>query len=461
LLVGAAVLLALALGAVAYLTLQSGGPEVPSPDVAAMEPQVAAKIEEARQNVLKTPDSSDGWGRLGMVLHAHRLEIEAAVCYRRAVELSPAEMRWHYLLAHALRDSDAKAALAEAEAASRLDPAYAPAYVFRGQILEAGNEPEPALERYRRAAEIDPENAMAEFGLGRLLLAKGESDQALEHLLRARDLSPDAPEVRGALAQAYRRLGDQESALRENRLASELSETIAIRDPVHYAMRKEQVSSTALLERALDADRAEDYDTAEALFRDLVKLRPDDANIHARFGDALARQNKIGPAKEQYEAALAISPNMASAHYGLGNMLNFEGDYEAAARHYRAALEERPDHVSTLVNLAGILAFRGELAESEELCRRALELEPEDYFTNFQLGRLMLQRKRYREAIPFLRAAAEARPESGSAHLQLAIALGATGDLDSSRKHADRAEELGETVPEAMRKELERRAGTR
>ena len=64
-----------------------------------------------------------------------------------------------------------------------------------------------------------------------------------------------------------------DSALRENRLASELTEVIPIEDPIHYAMRKESVSSTAQLERAMDAARAGDFETAEPLFADLAELR--------------------------------------------------------------------------------------------------------------------------------------------------------------------------------------------
>ncbi len=58
------------------------------------------------------------------------------------------------------------AALDAAEAASRLKPEYAPAYVLRAQLLEASNESSEALEQYRKAAELDPESAMAEFGAG-------------------------------------------------------------------------------------------------------------------------------------------------------------------------------------------------------------------------------------------------------------------------------------------------------
>jgi len=437
--------------------LQNAEGQAPDPDRSSMEPQVAAKIEESREALLAAPESPEAWGRFGMVLHAHRLEQDAAVCYERAAELSPSEFRWPYLLAHALRDTDSEAALAAADAASRLKPDYASTYVLRGQLLETANRQGEALSLYRKALEAEPENAMAEFGVGRLLLAEGNAEEALTHLLRARDSSPDAGAIRGALAQAYRQRGDREAALRENRLASQLTEPIVIHDPVHYAMRKESVSSVALLERAIEADRARDFATAENLFQQLVELRPDDANIRSRFGDTLARQSKIHPAKEQYERALGIQSELAPAHYGLGNMLNFEGDYEGAVREYRAALETRPDHVSTLVNLASILAFQGDLEEAEELFRKALEVEPNAFAPSFALGRVLAQQGRYKEAIPLLTAAAAARPESGPAHLQLGIALVATGDYASAWKHVERAQELGEKIPSNMVEELRQR----
>lgn len=438
-------------------SLLQGKVQAPDPDRSDMEPQVAAKIAESRSQVLKAPESHEAWGRYGMVLHAHRLEQDAAVCYRRAAQLSPSEFRWLYLLAHALRDTDSGGALAAAEEAARVKPDYASTYVLRGQLLETGNRPDDALFMYRKAIEAEPENAIAEFGIGRLLLAEGNVEEATIHLLRARDLSPDAAPIRGFLAQAYRQRGDRAAAIRENRLASQLTDPIVITDPVHYAMRKESVSSLALLERAIEADRARDFVTAVTLFQQLVELRPDDPNIRSRFGDTLARQSKIQPAKEQYEKALAIQSELAPAHYGLGNMLNFEGDYDGAVREYWAALATRPDHVSTLVNLASILAFQGHLEEAEDLSRKALEVEPNAFAPGFALGRVLIQRNRHLDAIPFLTAAVAARPASGPAHLQLGIALVASGDYASAWTHVERAQELGEKIPANLVEELRRR----
>jgi tetratricopeptide (TPR) repeat protein len=447
---------------VLLLAFRSGllqwGPDVPDPNRSGMEPQVAAKIAEAREAALAAPESPEAWGHFAMVLHAHGLAGEAAACYRRASEISPAEFRWQYLLSHALRNADAGAALTAAEAASRLNPAYAPAYVLRAQLLETSNRRDQALEQYRKAVELESESAMAEFGLGRLLLASGDAKEALPHLLRARDLSGEASEVHGALAQAYQKLGDREAALRENQLALRRGESVGIVDPVHYAMRKESVSSVAVGERALEAERAGDHERAETLYRELTGLRPEDPNIRTQLGDVLFRQSKLQPAKQQYLGALAIDSGHGPAHYGLGNVLNFEGDYEGAAREYRAALAARPDHVQTLVNLAGILAFQGDLSQALSLCRQAVDLDSKSFAPNLQLAQVLMQQKAFREAIPPLRTALEARPDSGPAHRQLSIALVAIGDYPAAWKHLERALALGEEVPAPLVEELKRRA---
>jgi tetratricopeptide (TPR) repeat protein len=445
------------LGVYYGLPHQENTPEIPDVDLSAMEPRVAAKITEHREAVEADPASHEAWGRLGMVLQAHGRSDEASECYRRAAELAPRDFRWQYLLAHALRSADPQGALAQAETASQIKRDYAPVHVLRGQLLEEDNRPELALDQYQRAVAIDPDCAIAHFGLGRIYLSKGQLEQSLRHLLRARELSEDAPAIRASLAQVYRRLGDREAAAREARLASELDGAVGITDPIHYQMRKESVSSLAQLDRAKDAYRAGDYQVAERIYRELVELRPDDADMHQRLGDTLAHQSKLQAAKEEYRAALEINPKQASALYGLGNMLNFEGTYGEAERQYRRALEVRPEHVPTLLNLGGILVFQGQLEEAVSVFRKACEVEPEGFGPNRQLGQVLFRQNKFPEAIPHFRAALASRPDSGPVHLQLGMALAATEDFRKAWEHVRRAQELGETVPQKLIGELERR----
>lgn len=449
-------------------------PDVPRPRaLAEMEPQVRLTIEEHREAVLAEPDSSEAWGRLGMVFQAHGMEAEAIPCYQKAVELDPRGYRWHYLLAHALKDSSADAAgdpsdeqgeptrveraLEHATRASELRPDYAPAYLLRGQLLEQENRLDEAVEQYRKAVAVDPSCTPAQFGLGRLYFTRGEVEASRRHLELAAEQNPDAGNVRGFLARVYRRLGDADRATEEARLAAELTGNVTLDDPIYFEMSGEAVSSVALLDRALQVSEAGDHARAEALYRELIEIRPEDADMRARLGDALALQDKLEAAKEQYRAALELNPRHPAALYGLGNMLNYERRYEDAERRYRESLEARPDHVPSLLNLGGILAFEGKLDEAASLFEKALALDPGNFGAHRQLGEIALEKGDAPAAVEHFEQALEARPEAGPLHLQLAVALATSGDFGAAWEHVQTARELGQEIPPELMEALQKR----
>ncbi|MGH9461939.1 MAG: tetratricopeptide repeat protein, partial [Vicinamibacteria bacterium] len=295
-----------------YLPIQNT-PAAPDPDASAMEPHVAAKVQEFREAVIAQPESPEAWGRLGMVFHAHEFEKEATTCYEQAIALDPAPFRWHHLLAYALRGRDDQRALSHAERASRLRPRYSPTYVVQAEILEADNQPERALEKYAEALAVDPGCTPAEFGLGRLYLAKGDLERSLSHLLRAAELKADAAAIHAVLTLVHRRRGEDEAALKEARLASELTGQIILNDPIYFQMRRESVSSLSLLRRAIVAEESGAYQEAEALYRRLIEIRPDDARLHVNLGNTLAQQGKLQAATEEFDEVLAVDPDNASA----------------------------------------------------------------------------------------------------------------------------------------------------
>jgi cytochrome c-type biogenesis protein CcmH/NrfG len=86
----------------------------PSPPVVAraeVEPAVWAVIENARQAVQASPRSAQAWGRLGMVLLAHRFPAEAVICFKEAEKSDGLDLRWPYYLGMALALTDTEAAM--------------------------------------------------------------------------------------------------------------------------------------------------------------------------------------------------------------------------------------------------------------------------------------------------------------------------------------------------------------
>jgi tetratricopeptide (TPR) repeat protein len=297
---------------------------------------------------------------------------------------------------------------------------------------------------------------MALVGLGRIAMAEDDVDEARKHLERARDLNPEVGSVRALLARLYRRTGDAEKAAEEASHASLAKDSVGIEDPIHFRMTQESVASTAQLRRARAAEEASDYVGAEKIYRELAALRPEDADIRAGLGDALARQNKREEAKEHYHATLALKPDHAGALYGLGTVLSVEGKYDEAMGLYEKSLEQRPDHVPSITNLASLRAFRGDSSEALALYRKALELEPESIPAHRGLADLYFRERNYQEAAPYYRKVLEAKPDEGALHLKLAVCLAMTGNPREASSRLLRARDLGETIPPELLSEVER-----
>ncbi len=127
---------------------------------------------------------------------------------------------------------------------------------------------------------------------------------------------------------------------------------------------------TRLLAEALARHEAGEFDLAEAGYRALLAIDPDDADalhllgalaqqrgdtntarsliaqaIAVAPGNALFRYNlalvetaaaNSGAAEAAFRAALAIAPDYPEARVGLGNLLRDDGRYDEAGEHYRA-----------------------------------------------------------------------------------------------------------------------------
>ncbi len=309
-------------------------------------------------------------------------------------------------------------------------------------MVEDNNELEEAKALYRKGLELDPDNALALFSLGRIAMGEDDLEAARLHLERARDLSPQAGSVHALLARLYRRLGESDKAAEEAQRASLAKEPIGVQDPIHFRMTQESVASTAELKRARAAEEAGDYATAERIYRDLVALRPEDADLRAGLGDSLARQNRRGEAKEHYRVALELQPDQAAALYGLAMILTLEGNYDEAVSLYRKSLDVRPDHAASLNNLASVLAFQGKSDEALSLYEKALTLDPENVASHRGLGDLYFREKKYEEAARHYRKVLDTKPDLGAVHLQLGTSLAMSRSYLDARSHLTRAREL-------------------
>jgi tetratricopeptide (TPR) repeat protein len=135
--------------------------------------------------------------------------------------------------------------------------------------------------------------------------------------------------------------------------------------------RTTYVEAVAVYERGLQALQQHDYDDALQLFESVLRLYPEEKELHERvrlYMNICQRQVKPREASPQtiderlYASTLAING----------------GRYDEAISHLRLVRDEDPDNDHALYMLAVAHAQRGEHAEAIAHLERAIALNPEN-----------------------------------------------------------------------------------
>ncbi len=451
--IGLLLLLAGVVVAAAFLYVRSRGSELPDPDLSDAEPAVAQAIGRARAAARAAPDSAERRGALGAALLAHEFHEEAAIAYRQAGAMAPGDYRWPYLEARSLWRLDPAAAEEAALAAVRMNPDYAPAQLLAGQLAEDREDSETALARYWDAVDrlhdrAEPANAAAlQFRLGRMLAGRGEWDAALPRLEQAAALAPESGAIAAALARVYRRTGAADLAREAAERARGLEHDLVIVDPLMDAVLGVAVSVVGRERRAFAAEGAGRPEVAERILREMIRARPDSADLYYNLGNNLSRQGRNEEALAAWRSALDRNPDHVSALVNSAIVLAQSGNRPEAERRCRRALEVHPNHPGALSSLGSIAALDGRRDEAIRWFRRSLEQEPGRAGTHDSIAQVLAANREFGEAIRHFRIAVAAEPFRADYRLGLAASLASTGDLSGAWEVAREGERLDAPLP--------------
>src|SRR5947199_643282 len=112
------------------------------------------------------------------------------------------------------------------------------------------------------------------------------------------------------------------------------------------------------------------------LFKQALRINPDNDAAYYNLGTALALTGRMSEAIAQYEQALRIRPNFAKAHNNLGNSLLLTGRTSEAIDQYEQALLIRPNFAEAHGNLGAALGQMGRISEAIEQVKAALRINP-------------------------------------------------------------------------------------
>jgi tetratricopeptide (TPR) repeat protein len=237
--------------------------------------------------------------------------------------------------------------------------------------------------------------------LGMALLAQGKLHPAVEILERAVAAAPEFPHARADLARAYRQQGRLAEAREELRLALKRAPTLDVAwlaygdvlfDLEKYADARGAYERARLadpyrerIEKATAALLAQDRNSAEFIFRDILKL--DASHVAALCG-------------------------IAAVCLGVGNTR----DAERLARH---ALTQTAHYPLAQRALGHTLLTAGRLPEAEAATRELLKIEPENPQNWVALGTVYTRLLRQQDALAAFEEAARLSPSQVKLRLSI------------------------------------------
>jgi Flp pilus assembly protein TadD len=198
------------------------------------------------------------------------------------------------------------------------------------------------------------------------------------------------------------------------------------------------VSVAGLLRAAMEHHQAGRLAQAEAIYRQMLDLAPDNPDALHLLGLIAHQVGKIEIAVDLISRAIRVKPS-ASMHYNLGVSLQAEGKLDDAITSYRKALAIEHNDAEVVNNLGTALQTQGRLDAAIESFRRALSIKPNYAEAHGNLGVALQAQGDLDAAIASLRRAIAIKPDDAGAYSNLGVALLAQGTLDSAAESLRRA----------------------
>ncbi|WP_333183646.1 tetratricopeptide repeat protein [Microcoleus sp. B3-D7] len=188
---------------------------------------------------------------------------------------------------------------------------------------------------------------------------------------------------------------------------------------------------------------------AEKLYRQIIEIQPESANVLCLLGIAARQQGKIAEAIDFYEQAIAQNPDFVEAHLNKANVLLDVGQYQRAIASYEQVIKIQPNSALAYNNLGWVKQQLGEIDAAILYYQTALQLDPNLPETAHNLGHLFKQKKQLNEAITYYVQALKINPNLIYSLMGLGTVLQQQGKFAEAFNCYQQAVKLEPTNPEA------------
>ncbi len=171
---------------------------------------------------------------------------------------------------------------------------------------------------------------------------------------------------------------------------------------------------------------AQEFRTADALWRSTLARNPDCFMCHTNYGFLLYREGRVADAIDHFKTSLRLEPDNVPAFLNLAKVEEDRGRLDEAASDLRSALALEPGNPTVLVNLGTVYTKAGRYDDAIAAYRDALRHpSPDDYLAHNGLGVALIRQGRRLEAVEEFREALRLKPDYWMAQANLERALAA------------------------------------
>jgi len=187
-----------------------------------------------------------------------------------------------------------------------------------------------------------------------------------------------------------------------------------------------------LLQQAMRHHQAGQLAQAEALYRQILSMRPQDSNALQLLGLIHHQNGQHALAADLMGQAVVQNPGVAEWQVNLGSVYVALDNLNAAQRHYRAAIRLNPNLAEAYASLGGVLLTCDRSEEAAEYLRSALRLNPALAEAELNLGIALHQQEQFDEAAEHYRQALRLKPDYAGAFYNLGNTLVCAHQLEQA-----------------------------
>ena len=280
------------------------------------------------------------------------------------------------------------------EKAIAADSSYTKARIHLGVLDRQQSDLGASIDTLEAATRVEPPDAEAFVEYGRTLAAAGRDEAAVPAYEQALKLNPNLPGAAADIAMSLQRMGRQQDAIPwfEKALVAEprnvsvltnlglaLTLTGKAKEGLDYFARAQKESprdATIFKDRGVAHIQLSAFEEAIQDFKAGLALDPKDPQIHYDLGLAYKFKDRFEESIAELKQAGEMDAKLEDPPYTLGITYMQMGKLDEAVVELRKAVALRADNGSAWAILGSTLKQNGKLDEAAEALEKSIPLQP-------------------------------------------------------------------------------------